>query len=260
MSDIHIQTLVKSGAFKSVDRQIYPRIVAAITAQPKEGKTHLMLDAPGPIAVFDSDYGLEGVVSKFPDKEILAYRVPMPDPGITGALTAHMDEFTKIDNAYTEALANPSVRTIAIDTSTEIWEIVRLAYLGRLEKVISRDYGPANGAMRRFLKKALDSDKNLILVQKMKQEYKNDKATGNWLMSGFNDVAGIVQVVMRPFYAREDMELPDGQEIEEGQFGVHIMSSRHNPLLNDTYYVGEMARFSTLAAIIVPGTTPAMFE
>jgi len=251
---------LRGGKFERADMEIHPRIIMAVTAREKEGKTHFMLDAPGPLAIFDSDYGLEGVVSKFPGKEVLVYRVPMPDPEAKDAMGSCYDTFKSIDAAYDTVLSNPSIRTVCFDTSTEIWEMVRLAYFGRVEKVKPTDYGPANGAMRRFLKKALDSDKNVIMVQKMKQEYLSNTFTGNYVMSGFGDIPHIAQVVVRPFYCTMDQELPDGQEAEAGDFGVHIVASRHNPKLNNTYYLGLMATFPMIAAMVVTGTTPAMFR
>lgn len=264
--ELYLQNLLKSDEFNEVERGVKPRITAAIAARGKEGKTHKMLEAPDPIVVFNSDYSLEGVVEKFPDKIVIEYKVPIPDPdasdvdgGVKRIMTEHYNVFKKADKALDVVLRNPAVRTIAFDTATEFWEIVRLAYLGRLEKVIQRDFGPANSAMRRFLKKALDSDKNILFLQKMKQEWIGKESTGNYIMSGFGDVEYIAQVVMRPFYAREDLELPDGQVAPAGTHGVHIMDSRHNPKLNDTYYVGPMSHFKYIAAMLT-GASPKEFE
>src|SRR5882672_1031716 len=54
------------------------RLVMSVDSLPKEGKTNFSLTAPGPIASHNLDFGLEGVVEKFPNKEIYEFRYEIP--------------------------------------------------------------------------------------------------------------------------------------------------------------------------------------
>lgn len=256
-----LDTLLKGGKFQRADATITPRLIAAVAAREKQGKTHFTLTAPGPVVTFNADIGLEGVVHKFlgEGKEILVYNVPMPI--VEGRNPKRVEEeagkiWEDLENAFESALANPAVRTIVLDTATEVWEIVRLAYFGKLTEIKPHHYSGVNGEFRRFLKKVYNTDKNLLLVQKMKAEYVNNNRTGEWEMAGFSDTPFIVQAVIHPFRVDKQMALENGATVEKGEFGVRIYESRHNPSVNGEIFTGPMAAFPFVAATIIEGTSP----
>jgi hypothetical protein len=262
MANMVLDTLLKGGKFQVATNVVKARMTAAIIAREKQGKTHLALSAPGPLVIFDADYGLEGVVGKFVDagKKIYVYRVDMPSQEEKDAGKIASEIWDEINAVFIEVLRNPEVRTVIFDTASELWEIARLAYFGKLEQVKSHHYGMVNAAFRRFLKKGLDSDKNILLLQKMKAEYLDDKRTGKYEMSGFGDTPHIVQVVLYPFRSSVERELPDGQTIEQGGFAVEVRESRHSPEMMNSFFVGDMATFPWIAASIIKGTTPDQYE
>jgi len=256
-----LDTLTKNGKFTYATSVVIPRLTAAIIGREKQGKTHFALTAPGPIAIFDADYGLEGVVGKFTkEKKVLVYRIDMPYPESKTAGKEASDIWDQVHEAFDEVLRNSEIRTVIFDTASELWEIARLAYLGKLEQVKPIHYGMVNAAFRRFLKKGLDSDKNILLIQKMKAEYINDSRTGDYEMAGFGDTPHIVQALIYPFRARKTEEMWDGTPVTKGDFVVRVHESRHNPGFDDSYLVGPMATFPFVASTLIKDTIPEMFE
>jgi hypothetical protein len=257
-----LDTLMKGGKFSLATNEVKARMTAAVIAREKQGKTHFSLTAPGPIVVFDADYGLEGVAGKFVDagKKILVYRIDMPSQEEKDAGKIASEIWDEVNGLFSEVLRNPSIRTVVFDTASELWEVARLAYFGKLEQVKSHHYGMVNAAFRRFLKKGIDSDKNILLLQKMKAEYLDDKRTGNYEMSGFGDTVHIVQTLIYPFFVGKTGELADGTPVQRGEFGIRVHESRHNPGLNDSYFTGPLASFPFVASAIIQGTTPDQYE
>jgi hypothetical protein len=259
--DVHIQALLKSGGFTEADPTIRPRLIAAVAAREKQGKTHFSLTAPAPIALFNVDTGLEGVIHKFvPEKTVLVYNVLKPDPQSKNVEKEANRVWNDLSRSFDLVLRNPSIRTIIFDTATEVWELLRLAYFGKITQVMPHHYVGCNSEFKQFLDKAYDTDKNLILVHKMKAEYINNERTGVYEMAGFGDTPYRVQAVIYPFRADKNERLADGQEIVKGEFGVRIFESRHNAQANDTYFVGPIATFPFVASMIIEGTSPDMYE
>lgn len=257
-----LDALLKSGKFTEASSEVQARLVCAVAAREKQGKTHLSLTAPGPIVTFNADIGLEGVVHKFlaEGKQIIVYDIPMPDPQTKNVEKEAGKVWDDLEDAFDMALGNAAVRTIIFDTGTEIWEIVRLAYFGKLSEIKPHHYSAVNAVFRKFLKKVYDTNKNLILVQKMKAEYVNNNRTGAWEMAGFSDTAFIVQAVLHPFRVDKEMTLEDGETIlDRGDFGVKVFESRHNPAANGMILTGPMATFPFIAATIIEGTSPDMY-
>lgn len=256
-----LESLLKGGQFQRAEATVVARLVAAVAAREKQGKTHFSLTAPGPIVTFNADIGLEGVVHKFlaEGKEILVYNIPMPEANNRNVEKEAGKVWDDLENATDAALDNPAVRTIVFDTATEIWEIVRLAYFGKLTEVKPHHYSGVNAEFRRFLKKVFKTDKNLILIQKMKAEYVKNERTGEWEMAGFSDTPFIVQVVLHPFRVDKPTKIDEDTVLDKGDFGVRIFESRHKPAANGVVLTGDMATFPFVAATIIDGTNPGMF-
>jgi hypothetical protein len=263
-NDMSIEALLKGGKFVEASSVVQARLVCAIAAREKQGKTHLSLTAPDPIVTFNADTGLEGVVHKFlaQGKRVIVYNIPMPDPKDRNIEKEAGKVWDDMQDAFETVLANKSVRTIIFDTATEMWEVVRLAYFGKLSEIKPHHYAGVNAEFRKFLKRVYETtDKNLLLLQKMKAEYVNNNRTGEWEMAGFGDTPFIVQAVLHPFRVDKPMTLEDGETIlEKGEFGVKIFESRHNAAANGMVLTGPMATFPFIAATIIEGTTPDMFS
>ena len=242
-------TMKKLGFQNAADRELCPRIIVSMSALEKQGKTHFALTAPGPIAFFSTDIGEEGVVDKFAkDKEIQIMEVAR----IGEDAAEHApEEWERFEKAYSHCLRDKKVRTIVLDTATEIWELLRIARFGRLTQVMPYQYGPVNAEYRNVIREAYKWDKNVILLHKMKAQYINDKRTGEYDRAGFSDTGFLVQVNARAYrYGSED----------GGAFAFMVEDCRQEPDLQDMEFEGEMANFPTLAAMVLPSVDPKEWE
>ena len=237
-----------AGFTPAKDRSIQPRLIISISGLEKQGKTHFSLTAPGPIAMFSTDIGEEGVVDKFGDKNLHIMNIDRIDENSAEQAPKEFDRFKK---AYKDMLRGTEIRTIIVDTATEIWEILRMARFGRLTQVMPYQYGPVNAEYRALIRDAYNYDKNLILVHKMKAQYINDKKTGEYERSGFNDTGFLVQVNAQIYrYAPQD----------GGDFALFIKDCRHNPDLAGEEIVGPMCTFPFLASMVMPNVPADMWE
>jgi len=231
----------KYGFTSAADIEIKPRLILSISGLEKQGKTHFALTAPGPIAVFSTDIGEEGVVSKFTEeKDVYIMKIDRIDEDSAEQAPA---EFSRFRDAYRQMLRGNEVRTIMFDTATEIWEILRMARFGRLTQVMPYQYGPVNAEYRALIRDAYAYDKNLILLHKMKSRYINDKRTGEYDRAGFSDTGFLVQVNTRVYrYSPED----------GGEFAIYIDDCRQNPDLAGEELAGPLCSFNFLAGSVMP--------
>jgi len=258
-----LETLKRKHGFVNPDVLVHPRLILAASARQKRGKTHFSLTAPKPLVYYNMDVGLEGVVHKFSKyrDQILEYPLPVPDMVRRNEDSAQ-DEAEKIwdkfEASFDDTIRTSDIRTVVVDTATELWELLRLARFGSLNKIkgFGKDaakfaYGPVNAEFRRFLRQILDkSDKNLILLHKMKAEYIANERTGNWERAGFSDIDFIAQAVIELDRINPTPDDP------ETTFKLTVVDSRHNPTVNGTELTDPMCNFPFLASMIIEGTTP----
>lgn len=241
--------LKKLGFVDAKDKKVLPRLIISISGMEKCGKTHFSLTAPGPIAVFSCDIGEEGVVDKFTkDKEIFIMNIDRIDED---AAEQAPKEYTRFKSAYLDMLRGNEVKTIVLDTATEIWELLRMARFGRLTQVMPYQYGPVNAEYRALIREAYNWDKNLILLHKMKAQYINDKRTGEYERAGFSDTGFLVQV---------NAQIYRYSPADGGEFVLWVKDCRQNPDLAGEEFEGPMASFPMLAGMIVPDVDPEVWE
>jgi hypothetical protein len=229
---------------------IQKRIILSVEAREKRGKTNFALTAPDPHAIFDFDTGMEGVVEKFADsREIYVgdYR-RNADKLLTQAEWTEI--FLKFKMEYQKSLQDPDIRTVTLDTATEAWELLRLHKFGKLSQVMPNMYGPANDEFRGLIRAAFGSDKNLILLHKMKDEYVASKATpsisnrtGNYIRTGFADTPYLVQMNIRL------------DRTEEDGFTCEILDCRQNPMIAGMVLFNDDITFQNVATLVFPDTS-----
>lgn len=230
--------------FKGADPSIVKRLLVAVESLEKEGKTHFALTAPGPIAVLDFDTGMEGVVSKFAKtKKIYVSDYRRLGDAMTNKVENWLIMWEKFKREYIAALEEPTIKTVVMDTATEVWELLRMARFGKLTQVMPYHYGPVNAEYRELLRKAYSTNKNLILLHKMKDEYVKDQRTGNLKRSGFGDTGYMVQVNLRMW------------RDEDNNFHLFVKDCRQSADVAGMDLTNEMANFSTLATMIFPETS-----
>lgn len=235
------------GFAPSSSLRVKRRLIMSLSGREKQGKTHFSLTAPGPIAFFSMDLGTEGVVGKFPDKEIWVgeydyHSIQGMDPA------AIAGEWERLKRDYIMIMKTPEIRTVVWDTATEVWEMIRIARFGKLTQVKPHHYGPVNAEYRDLLRLAYAGDKNLILLHKMKAEYVEDKRTGRFERAGFGDTGFLVQLNA---LAWRD---------QEGMFGITVQDSRQNPALMGEEIMEPLLSFPFLATQVFPETEEGDWE
>lgn len=218
---------------------IKDRLIVSVEGMDKQGKTHFALTAPAPLVFFNFDIGLEGVLHKHlgNGRDIYVQDVRLPAVKDTGDYN-YLSALETFKRAYVDTMAMPEVQSIVIDTATELWELMRMARFGKLTQVMPHHYGPVNAEYREILRMAYDSDKNLILVHKVKAEYVNDKNTGNMVRSGFKDTGFMVQVNALSYRDEDDA------------FHLEVLNCRHNPQARGMDLEGDMVNFDMLKELV----------
>jgi hypothetical protein len=237
------------------------RLVLNVEGMEKCGKTHFALTAPGPIAVIDMDIGLEGVISKF----TLQKKIYVASFNYRDATTPDEWEkmWVKMKTAYMDALASKSIRTVIADTATEWWELVRMARFGKLAQVKPHHYAPVNAEFRDLLRKAYDTDKNLILIHKQKKEYTGDPGswTGNMERAGFGDIGYAVQAnILSWRITALDEIYGKGREDGYKGFGITVRDCRQQAELAGTELLEPLNTFPVLASQVFPSTDQSEWE
>ena len=232
--------MLKLGFTTAKPQIAVPRIITSVAALEKQGKTHFALTAPDPIAFINTDVGTEGVIEKFAHKVIYPIEIAREE-GETQDTAIR--ELKRYKDAYHAALEEKSVRSIVVDTSTEIWELYRMAKFGQLTEIMPYMYREVNKEYRDMVRKAYSYNKNIIMLHKMKEEYVGKNKTGEYGLAGFKETDYLVQVNVRLYrYAPED----------GGAFALYVKDCRQNPDIAGTELVDPMCSFPFLAATVLP--------
>lgn len=209
------------------------RLICLVYGKEKTGKNHFSFTAPPPIYMQSLDVGNEGVIQKFhKDKEIYVAEYGLeemhPDDAADPNLVAEAANkvWLQFQADFYQAVegADKAGGTVVWDTETEVWELIRLARFGVLNPPSGANrgsvWGPVNAEMRRMIRAPYSKDSvNFIMLEKVKDEYKNDKKTGEKQRAGFGDSAFLAQVVAATTRRGDE-------------FGLVVTDCRDNPGMN----------------------------
>jgi hypothetical protein len=223
----------------------------------KCGKTEFGLSLPDPLYVLNLNHGLEGVIEKHVKKGRELYvesiQIPLtkelPGQAFTLLSTAATEQWRKAILSLQEALREPTIKSIFIDTGSELWDLLRIARLGKLTQVMPVQYAAVNAEFRQLNQLLLCSGKKVVMSHKVKPEYVNDQKTNRFERAGFGEVGFDVQVELR---CERDVK-KDGDD----QFAVSFMDCRANKDLKGQSLRGKDATFLNIAKMIYPDTTDA---
>lgn len=207
VDDMAVDKKPKKGLarFTKVDDTTKNRIIAASYGEVGTGKTEFWLGAPGPIAIFSFDKGLEGVVEPYTkQKDIYVSEYEWaPAPGVALEQQDAIDLRERFTEDFEAVIQE--VRTVFIDKETDLWNLFKFAEFGVTEKGAPQDWDSLKTRLRRLynLPKALDI--NFGLIQGMKNEWvagavnqntgkKGIKQTGERIRNGMDDVEGLVHI------------------------------------------------------------------
>ncbi len=217
-SDQVILEQLKELGFSDEYREAPRRLIVSSGGREKTGKSHFALTAPEPIVYLDIDIGTEGVVDKFQaeGKTILRYAVRVPKESAQEIYVPMWNNLkARILKAY-----SLRVGTVVWDTSTEAYELARLARFGKLTQVMPHNYTEVNNEWRELLRTAYDSGMNTVFIHKMKPVWINNARTKDYEIAGFGEMDYLAQVNL--VHYREDTD-------EGTVFSASIKDCRQNP-------------------------------
>ena len=232
-------------------------ILISIEGMQKCGKTEFGLSMPGNLFILNLNFGLAGVIEKHVanGKSIYVQDIQLPLskdlPGqaFTILSTAAAEQWRKAILSLQEALKADDIPNIFIDTASELWELLRVARLGKLAQVIPVQYAVVNAEFRQLLQLLMCSKKNIVLSHKLRPEYVNDQKTNRFERSGFGDVGFDVQVSLQ---ASRDLKR-EGDD----QCTLTFLDSRANKNLRGEILTGKNATFLNVVKMVYPETTDA---
>jgi hypothetical protein len=235
-----------STSFKEVGNEQAPRrLIMDLHGMERSGKTTFALTAPGPIAYMQLDPGGEDIVPKirrqFPKKRLFLSKYYTDiKPGLSVAEVEAIAAPVWLRFVQDFETALTQFRTIVIDTSTELWELLRLAEFGKVGQVKAIHYGPVNAAFRRLLRIPYNTACNVIFIHKMKRTYLNDTWNGKHERAGFGGTSYEVQLQARTFWDDED------------GFQLEIEDCRQRAELRGEIVPTPMCDFPNLAMMVYP--------
>jgi len=184
-----ISASLSSLGFAEVSLATRRALLVCSQALEKKGKTHFAFTAPDPIAVISTDTGTEETAAKFKKagKRIHLFKATPPKE-LTGNHVEAVKEWDRMLSAWMGVINDRSIRTLVVDTHTEFWQTMRLAWFGKLEQVPPKKYDEVNKAMRDMVKMVKErGDLNAIFIHKYKKEYAGSrKADGSAGMDSWN--------------------------------------------------------------------------
>ena len=252
-------TLSGTG-FARADIKVVKRQVMSVEAEHKCGKTRFGLTCPRPLGLINLDDGLEGVADKHDLSSVFVSDLAKRYKAITEMSVGSIDAKRiataagEIWNQFRKDFLGgiKQLRTVVIDSGTEMHELIRLARFGRLTQVMPHHYGPVNAELALLLRQIYDTDCNLIILHRLKQEYaeqsKSDgqaaaaKPTGRLIRAGFSQIPYIVQTIIR-------------LNKDEDGFHCKIEDCRHTPDVEGFEIDGDDISFSSVAQLAMPSTT-----
>jgi hypothetical protein len=239
-----------------------PRLTMAVSAPDKNGKSGFGLRVTPPVMYFNFDRKIEhtsldalGVdQSNLIIKELYF--------NVKDAQDIHKKKWDEVEEAYLWALREAdSVRSIVIDTETEMWALARLAAFGRVTKVLPYQYITVNAMYSEMIKQAERHDKNVIFLRRVKKEYKEGKdGVSNWTgemeVSGFSQLQYLVQVNAA---IRRETVWDEKREVDEQQFTLEIINNGLKAVMNGMEFSGAMCEFKWVASMLTD-TSPTDWD
>jgi len=190
----------------------------------KTGKTTFALSAPKPMVVLDFELGIDGVEKRYiqdEDKITVHSLVSQAVIDKRKNLTVAKEFWKEIQEIYNDALEDPGVASIVLDTGSSVWDACRHCYLAELkEKEPSRvqltpvEYTEPNRRMKNFIIQSRLHNKVLVITHHTKEEYVKNEPTGNYTWDGFKHAGDLCDVVLyfrkkdrKPYVMVEDCRL-----------------------------------------------------
>lgn len=216
-------------SYTEADLSVTSGIVISAEGMDKSGKTYSILKtAPCPLVFINCDRDNSRVITRlrrdgrriFLSGQYLfvpsAKQLHKPgqasdDPVLVENARQAGLLWTPIERDFNDALADPKIKTVVLDSGTAAYGILRTKVFGKLTGVAEVLYAKTNYMWREMLKKAENSGKVVIFIHRLKQEYIKVKdssgkfesmQTGKLVMDGYKqtnfEVGAIVRHIATP--------------------------------------------------------------
>ena len=248
---------VPKGWTLAKERVVRPRMIVSSRGEDKDGKTRFGLTAPAPLACFPFDNNTLELV----DREVKkGRRILLPNETLDYTEATKKEEWKefweRFERFWEDAVNSDSIRSIMADTFTEANELSRLAEFGKLSQVMARNYDVINAKFKRLIDLTYKTDKNIILIHRLKDEYRNDSRTGNRVLAGFGNIRYKVQINL---VHKRDLELRNAKTGSEG-FYIEIENSTQRAELNGYILEEPDNTWAGLGSLVYPETGPWDWE
>lgn len=223
------------------------------------GKTLIGFSMPDPTAYFNMDRNEEAVVAspafkaRLSKKTIKQMTFEIPKGLVANAKlqTIAEAERDRCLSNWTWACESDKFRSIFMDVGTDFWELWRYAEFGQ-ESSRARNYGPLNSQFSAMLRMPRKCGKNLIITNRTKDLWKDDKPTGKIIRDGFKNTGYAMHATIETMRDEYD------------NFSIQLRDVRHDPALNGKVFTpddlgGELS-FAMIACQIIEGSTPDEWE
>lgn len=258
------------SVFAPMKKRAVKRLIASIQGPVKSGKTTLALTGPPPIGYISLEIGgSEGPGDKYvDDPNVRMAEIRMADPAypenanekqVQEAIQqAAFEAQNLFYEAYYESINN--FRTTIVDTGSDLWELIRMANFGRLEKIQQLSYTVLNRQFDKLLDDAFSSNSNVIFIHHLKEKWEQyeengkmkGRPSGVFEMVGYSGIKKKVQVVLETW--REDLVEPDPVTDLSVKFGAQVMDSRLNAAAMGTRFEYDEIAFADIAAKVAGGS------
>jgi hypothetical protein len=246
-----------SGELDAVDR----KLVVGSHGGERTGKSHFSATAPDPIGVIPLDRNTRwtmGKVAKEYGKVIVFPKKDFIRQDATEMLRMKK-YYRKHVNGIKEALYSlydsDKIKTVVIDTGTQLWEDIMFAHFGRYHRVMPRDRGVPNQEMADLLTAC---PHHMVVTHRSAEIWKADKGTGKYKCGGFPHIGYYCNVMIE--HGKERVRGEDGKidRDQKPQFVARVSDCTANPELvgddDDSTLVGMECDFSVLGTRVYPGT------
>ena len=248
--------VVATGWKDVAERIMRPRMIVSGRGEERAGKSQFGLTMPAPIAVFPFDNNTDELIQKFRKVK----RILTPEEPLYFKSEFSKEEYDVLWNRFMElfksAIASPAIRSIMVDTGTEMYELARLAKFGKLKEVPVHYYDLVNSEFKKLINLIYPSDKNLYITHRVKDQYvktgeKQSARTGKRVEDGFGAVRYKVQINVLCYRDINDRNPDTGSE----GFSIVIDDCTQTETLAGTYLEEPENCWSSLGKLVYPDST-----
>lgn len=188
-----------------------PRLSVATRAPTKCGKSYwAIMTTPEPVAVIALDPGTNAVIDKAlaEGRKLVVRRIAHNRKNDQATAKKLWFEFKA---ACLSVAHNKAIRTLVVDTCSEVWEMLRLAEFGKLSQVKGIHYGPINSEMDSFINELyyMRPDLNFVYTHKVKKNYIADQWDGKSMeLLGFGGIDYLVDLSITNYFMPRSATTP----------------------------------------------------